>query len=168
MRLIKAARKRLKVAVCGLSNVQEEGGKFRGATVATFRISPQVAVAIDVVPSRDYPKTISQLAGKIDVDGGPTVSLSLTANRVVNSMLEKAAKARRIPLQYAVEPGATGTDGDAIASIGPGVATGVLSVPCRYVHSPSEVISLKDLRDTARVTAEFALRLPTRPNFKPF
>jgi len=168
MRMIRAARKKLKVAVYGLSNVQEEGGKFRGATVATFRIAPQVALAVDVVPARDYPKTITQLAGNIDLDGGPTVSLSLTTNRAVNTMLRKAAKARRIPLQYAVEPGATGTDGDAIASVGPGVATGVVSIPCRYVHSPSEVISLKDLGDTARLMAEFALRMPARPNFKPF
>lgn len=168
MRLIKADRRRPKVAVCALSNVQEEGGRFRGATVSTFRLEPQVAIAVDVVPSRDYPKTITQLAGDIDLDGGPTISLSLTANRKVNRMLEAAAKAKRIPLQFAAEPGSTGTDGDAIASVGPGVATGVLSIPCRYVHSPSEVISLKDLGNTARLLAEFVLRLPARPNFKPF
>jgi endoglucanase len=168
MRILKANRRRLKVAVYGLSNVQEEGGKFRGATVSTFRIRPDAAVAVDVVPSRDYPKTITQLAGNIDVGKGPTLSLSLTANRAANRMLEAAAKAKRIPLQLAVEPTSTGTDGDAIASVGPGVATAVVSIPCRYVHSPSEVISLKDLDNTARLIAEFALRMPARPNFKPF
>jgi len=168
MRLIKAGRRRPKVAVCALSNVQEEGGRFRGATVSAFRLQPQAAVAVDVVPSRDYPKTITQLAGNIDLGAGPTVSLSLTANRKVNRLLAAAAKARRIPLQYAAEPTATGTDGDAIASVGPGVATAVVSIPCRYVHSPAEVISLKDLGDVARLLAEFVLRLPARPNFKPF
>jgi endoglucanase len=168
MRIIKANRRRLKVAAYGLSNVQEEGGRFRGATVTAFRVRPDAALAVDVVPSRDYPKTITQLAGDINLSGGPTISLSLTANRVVNKLLEKAAKAKRIPLQYAVEPGSTGTDGDAIASVGPGVATGVVSIPCRYVHSPSEVISLKDLQSVAKLIAEFVLRLPAKPSFKPF
>jgi putative aminopeptidase FrvX len=168
LRIIKASRSKLKVGVYGLSNTQEEGGKFRGATVSAFRLQPQAALAIDVVPARDYPKTITQLAGDIQVGKGPTISLSLTTNRVVNQRLEAAAKSKRIPIQYAVEPGATGTDGDAIASVGPGVATGVVSIPCRYVHSPSEVISMKDLEATARLVAEFALRLPARPSFKPF
>ncbi len=168
LRIIKANRRKLKVGVWGLSNTQEEGGKFRGATVSAFRLQPQVALAIDVIPARDYPKTITQLAGDIDLGKGPTISLSLTANRVVNQRLDAAAKARRIPIQYAVEPGFTGTDGDAIASVGPGVATGVVSIPCRYVHSPSEVISMNDLEATAKLIAEFALRLPAKPSFKPF
>jgi endoglucanase len=168
MRLIRADRRRPKVAVCALSNVQEEGGKFRGSTVCAFRLTPHAALAVDVVPSRDYPKTEVQQSGECRLGGGPTLSLSLTANRAVNRMLESAAKARRIRLQYSIEPGATGTDGDAIATVGPGVATGVVSIPCRYVHSPSEVISLRDLEDTARLIAEFALRLPAQPDFKPF
>lgn len=168
LRIIKANRRKLKVAVYGLSTVQEEGGRFRGATVSTFRIQPHAALAVDVVPSTDYPRTSTQLSGNIALGKGPTLSLSMTANRVVNKRLEQAARARKLGLQYSVEPASTGTDGDAIAGIGPGVATGVVSIPCRYVHSPSEVISLKDLRAVARLIAEFALRLPTRPSFKPF
>jgi endoglucanase len=167
MEIIGRERKRLKVAVCALSNVQEEGGKFRGAATSAFRVMPQAALAVDVCHARDFPKMETRLSGDCRLSGGPTLSLSLTTNRVVNRMLESAAKARKIPLQYAVEPSATGTDGDAIASMGPGVATGVVSIPCRYVHSPSEVISLRDLDQTAELIAEFALRLPAKPDFKP-
>jgi putative aminopeptidase FrvX len=167
MELIRRGRKRLKVAVFALSNVQEEGGRLRGASVSTFRIMPQAALAVDVCYARDYPKMETRLSGNCRLSGGPTLSLSLTANRAVNRMLEAAAKANKIPLQYAVEPSSTGTDGDAIASVGPGVATGVVSIPCRYVHSPSEVISLADLDQTAELLAEFVLRRPAQPDFKP-
>ncbi len=167
MEIIRRERRRLKVAVYGLSNVQEEGGRFRGAAVSAFRIMPQAALAVDVCYARDFPKMETRLSGDCKLSGGPTLSLSLTVNRVVNRMLEAAAEAKKIPLQYAVEPTATGTDGDAIATIGPGVATGVVSIPCRYVHSPSEVISLVDLDWTAELIAEFVLRLPARPDFRP-
>ncbi len=168
MRIIKAAKGVPKVAVYALSNVQEECGRFRGATISTFQIAPQAAIAIDVCYARDFPKTSTQLAGDCQVGSGPTLSISVTCNRVVNKQLESAAKSKKIPLQYAVAPSSTGTDGDAIASVGPGVATGVVSIPCRYVHSPSEVISLKDLANTAKLLAEFVLRMPAKPNFKPF
>jgi endoglucanase len=168
LRLIRRDRRKPKVSVCALSSVQEEGGKFRGATVSAFNVMPQAALVLDVCLARDYPKTDPQLAGECEIGQGPTISLSLTANRVVNRMIREAAKARKIGLQYAVEPVTTGTDGDAIASVGPGIATGVISIPCRYVHSPSEVISLRDLSSVAELVAEFVLRLPGRPDFTPF
>ncbi|HOX07793.1 MAG TPA: M20/M25/M40 family metallo-hydrolase [Planctomycetota bacterium] len=167
MEIIRRERRRLKVAVFALSNVQEEGGRFRGAAVSAFQVMPQAALAVDVCYARDYPKMETRLSGDCKLSGGPTLSLSLTVNRAVNRMLEAAAKAKKIPLQYAVEPTSTGTDGDAIASVGPGVATGVVSIPCRYVHSPSEVISLADLDQTAELIAEFVLRMPAKPDFKP-
>jgi len=69
--------------------------------------------------------------------------------------LEKAAKANDIPYQLEIAPGRTGTDADAIHGLGPGVATAVISIPNRYMHSPNEVISLSDLDNAVKIIAAF-------------
>jgi len=168
MRLIKNSRRRPRVAVYLLSSVQEEGGSSRGARIAASGISPHAAVAVDVVPSTDYPGTATDLSGNIKLGGGPTLSLSMTSNRKINEMITAAARSAKIPIQSSVEPVSTRTDGDAIASVGSGVATGVLSIPCRYVHSPAEVISMTDLEKVARVLAAFVMKMPAEPDFRPF
>lgn len=167
MEILSPQKKKLKVAVYALSAVQEEGGGHRGAAVCAFAVKPQAALAVDLCYATDCPKTEARKQGAAKLGGGPVLSISLTANRVVNSMLEDAAKARRIPLQKIVEPRATWTDGDAIASSCCGVATGVVSIPARYMHSTSEVLSLSDLDRAAELVAEFALRLPAAPDFRP-
>jgi endoglucanase len=169
VRLIRAQRRRLKVGVYALSATQEEGGgTHRGAVIQTFRVRPDAAVAVDMTHARDIPGGDPSASGDCRLGAGPVISLGLTCNRKLNDMLAAAARARRIPLQYAVEPVTTGTDGDHVASVGGGVATAVVSIPCRYMHSPAEVISLKDVESTAKLLAGFVLRLPAEPDFRPF
>ena len=167
MSIIAKKRRKLKVAVYALSAVQEEGGTHRGAAVCAFAVKPQAALAVDLCYATDCPKTEAKKQGAAKLGGGPVLSISLTVNRVVNRMLEAAAKAKKMPLQHVIEPRATWTDGDAIASACCGVATGVVSIPGRYMHSTSEVISLSDLDRTAELVAAFALRLPAAPDFRP-
>ena len=168
MRIVSRQKRRLKVSVYALSATQEEAGQHRGAAVGAFAIRPHVCLVMDLGYATDCPQSDPRESGVVRLCGGPIVSVSLTTNRRVNRMLAAAAGARGVPLQYAVEPRSTGTDGDTIASSGPGVATGVVSIPGRYMHSPSEVISLTDLAWTAELVAEFALRLPKAPDFRPF
>ena len=164
LRLIKADRRKPKVAVYALSAVQEEGPSHRGIITQTFRIRPQAALAIDCCLSQDSPGQ----SGDIKLGGGPLTAVSMTTNRATVRRLQEAAGAARIPLTLIAEPRSTGTDADALASVGEGVATGVLYFPVRNLHSPSEVASLKDLQSVAQLTAEFVLRLPETPDFKPF
>lgn len=163
LRLVRADRRKPKVAVYALSSVQEEGGRFRGALTRAFDIDPHASIVVDVADSQDYPGR----TGQFRIGDGPLISKSLTVNRKVNNLLVKSARAKKIPYTFTAEPQATGTDGDVIASSRGGTAVGVVSIPTRYIHSPSEVLSLKDLELTARLIAEFVLRLPSKPDFRP-
>ena len=167
LELIKENKKKPLVGVYFLSAVQEEGGQHRGAITNAFSIHPHAAIAVDVCNTTDIPGESSPQEPSVNLGGGPVISTSLTTNRAVNKLLCETAEKNNIPLQHTVEPRSTGTDADPIASSGEGVATGVLYIPCRYLHSPSEVISLSDTEHTARLLAEFILSLPETPEFRP-
>lgn len=169
MKIIASQRSRLNVGVYALSATQEEGGQHRGALTGTFALQPQACLAIDVGYATDCPQSDKQKnAGSVYLRGGPMLSISLTTSRVVNRLVRTVAAEHKIPLQVSVEPRLTGTDGDVIASTGKGVATGVISIPCRYMHSPSEIVALSDVAMTAELVAAFALALPQNPDFRPF
>ena len=77
------------------------------------------------------------------------------------------AKRKKIPHQIQAEPGGTGTDANAIQLSRAGVATGLLSVPQRYMHTPVEIVALEDLEHTAKLLAEFALTIDDKTSFIP-
>jgi len=77
------------------------------------------------------------------------------------------AKKSKIPHQIQAEPGGTGTDANAIQLSRAGVATGLVSVPQRYMHTPVEIVALGDLDNTARLLAEFALSVDDKTCFIP-
>ena len=87
------------------------------------------------------------------------------ANPVVSERLVQVAKKKKIPYQIQAEPGGTGTDANAIQLSRAGVATGLVSVPQRYMHTPVEIASLEDLDHTARLLAEFALAVDEKTSF---
>ena len=89
------------------------------------------------------------------------------ANPVVSEQLVQVAKKKKIPYQIQAEPGGTGTDANAIQLSRAGVATGLVSVPQRYMHTPVEIASLEDLDHTARLLAEFALTVDEKESFIP-
>jgi tetrahedral aminopeptidase len=129
--------------------VQEEVG-VRGATTAAFGINPDLGLAIDVTMSGDTPKGV-----KMDValGKGPAVKVKdsgmLADPRVVNWMVETAQKAN-IPYQLEIlERG--GTDARAIQLTRAGVPAGCISIPCRYVHSPSEMVDLNDVENAVKL-----------------
>jgi endoglucanase len=132
--------------------VQEEVG-VRGATTAAFGIDPDLGLAVDVTMTGDTPKGV-----KMDValGKGPAVKIkdagSLADPRVVNWMVETAQKAK-IPYQMEIlEFG--GTDARAIQLTRAGVPAGCLSIPCRYVHSPSEMVDLGDVENSVKLLVE--------------
>ncbi|MCD6400445.1 MAG: M42 family metallopeptidase, partial [Anaerolineales bacterium] len=118
--------------------VQEEVGT-RGATTAAFHISPDIGIAIDVTRTGDTPKGIKM---DVSLGKGPAIKVRdsgmLSDPRIVNWMIS-IAKSNRIPYQLEVlERG--GTDARAIQLSRAGVPAGCLSIPCRYIHSPSEMV----------------------------
>ncbi len=150
--------KRFKVAVHGVSTVQEELG-LRGARTSAYHIDPQIGIAIDVTHASDFPGVEAKELGEVSLGKGPVLHRGANINPVVGELLTKTARRKRIPTQMQAAPRATGTDANAIQITRSGVAAGLVSIPNRYMHTPVEVVSLKDLDNTSRLLAEFILAL---------
>lgn len=125
--------------------VQEELG-LRGAKTAAFGIDPDLGIAVDVTATGDTPKAKPMA---VSLGEGPAVKIkdnSLLTHPTVKNIMINTAKNNNIPYQLEVlEFG--GTDSGAIHITRSGVPSGVLSIPCRYVHSPSEMVSKDDVEN---------------------
>jgi endoglucanase len=141
---------KLTAAVYGVASVQEEIGAS-GATIASFKLNPKAAVAIDVTHATDIPDVTKEKAGDIQLGKGPAISIGSMMHRKIGEMLRKAAEDNRIPQQIETAPCWSGTDADAISVNRSGIATGLVSVPNRYMHTPVEVIQLDDLENTVKL-----------------
>ena len=133
-------------------SVQEEVG-VRGATAAAFGVDPDLGVAVDVTGTGDTPKTRKM---EVSLGKGPAVKVRdggmLADPRVVNWMVNSAEK-RQIPYQLEILEGGS-TDARAIQLTRAGVPAGCLSIPCRYVHSPSEMVDTGDVENAVRLLLE--------------
>jgi endoglucanase len=154
---------------CGLyavSTVQEELG-LRGARTSAFGIDPQVGVAVDVTHATDCPSVEKKEEGDVRLGKGPVIHRGPNMNHKVVQRLIQAADENQIPYQLAACGKATGTDANAIQVNRSGVATGLVSIPNRYMHSPVEMISLDDLDRAADLLARFAENLGPDAEFTP-
>lgn len=135
--------------------VQEEVG-IVGASVAAFDIMPDMAVAIDVTAGPDTPKSFKRMG--FNLGGGPTIKIkdrgSISSSRVV-SRLKEVAEKRDIPTQYEVLIFG-GTDASGYQMTGRGIASGTVSIPCRYVHSPHEMVDYDDVLNAVRLLKALA------------
>ena len=153
-------------AVYGVSTVQEELG-LRGATTSAYQIRPDIGIAIEVGHASDYPEVDKKRVGEYKIGAGPIVARGANINPRVYDLLLKAAKRRKIPVQILGAPRATGTDANAIQLSRKGVATGLVSVPLRYMHTPTEVLSLKDLESTCELLVAFLYEVKEGMSFIP-
>jgi endoglucanase len=146
--------KPLEAAVFCVSTVQEEIG-LRGATTSAHSIHPAVGIAVDVCHATDTPGNEKKQLGDTRLGNGPVLFRGPNINPRVHERLVAAGKADQIALQVRGVPKATGTDANAIQLARDGVAAGLVGIPNRYMHSPVEVVSLKDLDNAARLLARF-------------
>jgi endoglucanase len=153
-----AAREKPAVAIHMVSSVQEEIG-LRGARTAAFGIDPHIGVAVDVGFATDFPKCDPKLVGEATLGGGPILHRGPNFNPAVHERLCRTAKEARIKVQQQPIQRASGTDANAIQLNRAGAAAALISIPCRYMHSAAEMISLKDADNAARLLAKFLLRL---------
>lgn len=157
---------KLNCALYAVSTVQEEIG-LRGSKTSAFRINPHVGIAVDVCHATDCPGVDKKHEGDIALDKGPVIYRGPNMNpRVVERLLE-AAKAREIPYQLAAHGQATGTDANTIQITRAGVAAGLIGVPNRYMHTPVETVSLRDMDRAADLLAAFVLALEGNESFTP-
>jgi endoglucanase len=149
-----------------VATVQEEIG-LRGAKTAAGSINPSVAIAVDVTHASDCPKIDKQKQGEIAVGGGPVIFRGPNINPKVASRLVELCESDSVPYQLAAIGRATPNDANTLQIHGSGVATGLLAIPNRYMHSAVEVISLSDIDNVAKLLTSFALSLSDEDDFTP-
>lgn len=160
------ATKKIKCALFAVSTVQEELG-LRGAKTSCFGIDPQVGIAVDVTHATDYPDIDKRVNGDVKLTGGPAIARGANINPKLEQLLLQTAKAKRIGCQLEGAPGGTGTDANAMQLSRAGVATALVSIPNRYMHTQVEVVSLSDLETSAKLLAETVAKIDRRTNFIP-
>ncbi|SEH62616.1 endoglucanase [Xylanibacter ruminicola] len=126
-----------------VASVQEELGA-RGAKMITEAIRPDIGIAIDVTHATDYPTMSPTKDGDISLGKGAVIPMGPNMSKGINQQLISLAKSNGIPYQIEAIARPTGTDAREIQVAGTGIRTGLISIPCRYMHTPSEVVSLAD------------------------
>jgi endoglucanase len=149
-----------------VSTVQEEIG-LRGATTSAYGIHPHVGIAVDVCHASDTPGNEKKQLGEVKVGGGPVLFRGANINPRVHERLAALAREREIAVQVRGTPRATGTDANVMQLSRDGVATGLVGIPNRYMHSPVEVVCLDDLDRAARLLAEFCLQVRPADDWTP-
>ncbi|MCK4979285.1 MAG: M20/M25/M40 family metallo-hydrolase [Candidatus Delongbacteria bacterium] len=162
----KLSQKKLNVGVYAVSTVSEEVG-LHGAYSAGAGIEPDIAIACDVTFATDYPGVNTSKYGQYDLEGGPILAKGSPISIKINGFLEKAAKKLKMKLQYELTPERTGTDADRIKYTGKGIPVALLSLPIRYMHSPVETCSIKEIDKEIDLLVEMILQLTGKENMKP-
>ena len=141
--------------VVAVATTQEEiawhGG---GALVCATCVNPQMALVVDVTFATDHPEIEKKEVGEAKIGGGPVLTRGSIISPVVFSLLRETAEKNDIPFAVQAAGRDTSTDADAIHIAREGIATGLVSVPNRYMHSPNEMVSIEDLDRTVSLLAE--------------
>lgn len=158
--LRRLAKKKSKLAatLVSVATTQEEIG-CRGAGPSSYRVKPDIALAIDVGFATDHPDCDHKKFGDFKLGAGPIIARGPNINPLVFDRLEACAKKLKIPYQVESEPGATGTDARTIQLSGMGSATGLISLPLRYMHTPCEIVDLQDIEHAVQLIEAFVLSL---------
>lgn len=161
------SKRKLNVAVYGVGTVQEEVG-LRGSHASAFGVDPNVGFAIDVGFATDIPDIPKKIWGDITLGKGAALSRSCDNNPVLGEFIRKVAKVKRIPYQESVAHRATGgTDTASIQLTRAGVATALLSMPNRYMHSMVEMCDLRDAEAAVKLLTESIAAMTGKESFIP-
>lgn len=163
--LRRLAREKTKLAarVVAVATAQEEIG-VRGATAAAYSVDPQLAIAVDVGHATDHPDCDRRKFGETTLGGGPIICRGPNINPFIYDRLAACADRLGIPHQFEADSRPTGTDARAIQVARGGVATGLVSIPLRYMHTPSELVDLNDVEHTVALLVAFARSLHSGEN----
>lgn len=153
-------------ALYSVSTVQEELG-LRGAQTAAYGIAPLVGIAVDVTHATDYPGVEPGRTGECKMGAGPAIARGPNISPVVGELLLRTAREHKIPYQVEPAPRSTGTDANAIQISRAGVATGLIGIPNRYMHTAVEVVSLSDLENAVKLLAHTVAQIDASMDFTP-
>ncbi len=166
LRLLSRARPVAQVTAVATTReeISHTGG---GARTGAAWMEAEVAVVVDVTHATDYPGAEKRKHGDYRLGGGPVLTRGAAINPVVLDRLVEAAEAEGIPYSFEAAPRGTSTDADHVFTAHRGVATALVSVPLRYMHSPNEMVAIEDLERTARLLAAFCRRVDEQVDWVP-
>jgi endoglucanase len=140
---------------------------LRGARTSAYGVDPHIGIAIDVTHATDCPTVDKKISGDVKLGGGPAVGKGPNMNmRLVDALLD-VAEANEIPYQLCAENRITGTDAAAIQVSRAGVATALISIPNRYMHTPVEMVSWDDMNAAADLLARYCESLDENASYIP-
>lgn len=152
--------------VLAVATTQEEiAWRGGGAAVGAFRAEPQMAIVVDVTFATDHPGADKREIGEHRIGGGPVITRGSVISPVVSDLLRETAVMEGIPFTLHAAGRDTATDADAIHVARDGIATGLLSIPNRYMHSPNELVAIEDLDRAVQLIAAVCRRVSSSTDF---
>lgn len=162
--LKKLSKDKFNTKVYFVSSVQEETGVW-GAGNAAYNLNPAMAIAIDVMPSTDYPGVSKTQFGETSLGKGPVFRRGVRTNKKIADKMISVAKKKKYAFQIDMDNGKFGTDSDPISVIKSGIPVGGLEIATRYLHSSEEVLSLKDLETSINYLCDLILEIDKNQKF---
>ncbi len=166
LRLVSQDKKKLPVDLYGVSSVQEEIG-LRGGTTSSYTVNPDIGICVEVDFATDQPDVERKHNGDVALGKGPILTRGANINHALFELLHATALKDKIQVQLTANPRATGTDANVMQISRGGVATALVKLPLRYMHTPVEVVSLGDLEQAARLIVATLKRINDRSMFIP-
>lgn len=166
-RMIRENKNQIPFGLYIVNAVQEEIG-LRGAEMIAHRIKPDVAVVTDVCHDTQSPVYNKVASGDLSCGKGPVLTYGPAVQNNLLSMIIDVANNKHIPFQRASAYRATGTDTDAFAYSSSGVASALISLPLKYMHTTVEMVSIEDVENVIKLMYEFLLQLPDKHDFRYF
>lgn len=166
LRTVAGGKKPLPVDLVGVSSVQEEVG-LRGGTTSAYTVNPDIGICVEVDFATDQPDVERKHNGDVALGKGPILPRGANINPVLFELLADTARREKIPVQFTGIPRATGTDANVMQISRSGVATALVKVPLRYMHTPVEVLDLGDLEKAVRLIVATLGRIGDRSAFIP-
>ncbi|MCE1226174.1 MAG: M42 family metallopeptidase [Geobacteraceae bacterium] len=166
LRLVAAEKKKLPVDLYGVSSVQEEIG-LRGGTTSCYTVNPDIGICVEVDFATDQPDVERKHNGEVALGKGPILTRGANINHALFELLYATSQKDKIAVQLTANPRATGTDANVMQISRGGVATALVKLPLRYMHTPVEVVSLGDLEQSAKLIVATLKRITDRGAFVP-
>lgn len=153
-----------KAAVFSVSTTQEEIGT-RGAFTSAYAVECGIGFAVDVGHATDYPGENKRQVGDVKIGGGPIITRGPNINPKLFDLIMAVSKRKKISTQIVPHPRGTGTDARSMQIARGGMATGLIAIPLRYMHTPVELLSITDVESAAELLAQCILALKPDMDF---
>jgi putative aminopeptidase FrvX len=166
LRLAAGRIEKLGIDLHGVSSVQEEIG-LRGGTTSCYNVRPDVGICVEVDFATDQPDVERKHNGDVALGKGPILPRGANINPALFDLLASTAESEGIPVQFTGIARATGTDANVMQISRGGVATALVKIPLRYMHTPVEVLELSDIENAVRLISAVLPRIVDKHSFYP-